>query len=932
MIGGRFETGGLIDRATPIYFTFDGRRYAGFRGDTIASALLANGVRVVGRSFKYHRPRGVWGSWFDEPNAIFSVTLGDVTMPNMLGTTTLLEPGMSVRAVNAWPSAQNDIKGGLDLFHRFLGAGFYYKTFMAPDWHLFEPMIRRMAGLGVVDASLPGDYVSQQITDRCDLLVVGAGPAGLVAAEAAACAGKSVWLVEDHADLGGSLRRRGDRIEGQSVEDWITARCAAIEAAGGKILTRTTAFGAYDHGLFGLAREHGFGKAPTLYRLRAGACVLAAGAIDRPVTFASNDLPGVHSLEGALDYMGRYGVLLGGDIAIAANHSQVDQAAERMKAVGCRVSVIDPAAGCIAARGRKGVRGIGQNGRHVDCETILASAGWTPVVHLWRHAGGKLVWDDALATFRPAEPPENMRAVGAANGTFGLDQALAEGRAAGAGQAAPDFVSVFSLTPVLPVPGTKGRQWIDFQHDVTLKDVELAARENYVSVEHLKRYTTLGMASDQGKTSNIPGLAAMAAIQGKAIPEVGSTTFRPPFVPMPLELYHGHHRRQSFHPLKRLPLEDRHRAAGAVLGEYGGWLRPAWYGSGSERDEVAREVRMVRATGGLLDASPLGKIEIMGPDAEAFVNFVYYNTMSTLKPGRLRYGFLLTERGVVYDDGVVFRMGPDRFVISSSSSHAEGVTGLLEGWRQDGNDPNRIFVHDTTNHWSTVTITGPSARAVTATLGLDVDLSSDAFPHMSFRETIWQGDPLRIARVSFTGEVSYEMSVRAGRVHELWDTLTRAGAEQNVRPIGLEAISVLRAEKGFIIIGKDTDGETMPHDLGFAVPRLRKSAAFVGDRSLHTDVANDPERRQMVGLAVASGAPMLATGAHIVEGKTPRSIGIVTSSYDTTSIGRPIALALVDRGAGRHGEMVTVWHMGQTTSATIIAPCAFDPKGDRIHA
>ncbi len=490
----------------------------------------------------------------------------------------------------------------------------------------------------------------------------------------------------------------------------------------------------------------------------------------------------------------------------------------------------------------------------------------------------------------------------------------------------------FSLTPILPKPGGKGRQWIDFQHDVTLKDVELAARENFVSVEHLKRFTTLGMASDQGKTSNVPGLAAMAAIQGKSVPEVGTTTFRPPFVPVPMEIYHGHHHGQLFHPLKRLSLEQRHRDAGAALGEYGGWLRPAWYGPKSGPEAAQDEVRMVRKAGGILDASPLGKIEVMGPDAEAFVNFVYYNTMKTLKPGFLRYGFLLTEKGVVYDDGVLFRMGENRFVISCSSSHAEGVTGMLESWRQDGNDPDRIFVHDTTNHWATVTVTGARARDMVATLGLDLDISAEAFPHMTFQETLWGSVPMRIARVSFTGEISFEMSVPASKAGALWDAMIEAGRPHGVGPLGIEALSILRAEKGFLIIGKDTDGETMPHDLGFATPRLKKKTAFVGDRSLHSEVGNDPDRRQFVGLSVPEGAAPLPTGAHVVEGEKPKSIGIVTSSYQSPTLGRPIALGLIERGEARIGETVTVWHLGARVKATITSPVAFDPEGARIHA
>ncbi|WP_121067449.1 2Fe-2S iron-sulfur cluster-binding protein [Chachezhania antarctica] len=931
MSGTRLSSGGLIDRARRIDFNFDGRSMHGFGGDTLASALLANGTGIVGRSFKYHRPRGVWGGWFDEPNAIFSVRTPKGSLPNVLGTTTALAPGMDIRSVNAWPNAGFDVKGGLDLFSPWLKAGFYYKTFMKPDWHLFEPMIRRMAGLGTLEPDMVEGYTADQVHAQCDLLVVGGGAAGLAAAEAAARQGKTVWLVEDHDTLGGGLYRMGDRIEGLQPTDWVAARKAAIEDAGGRILTHTTAFGVFDHRLYGLARQSAVDVAPTLYRLRAKECLLASGAIDRPVTFGNNDLPGIMSLEAGLEYLGRYGVRVGNAIAIAANHAQAASAAARLSEAGAKVSLFDPAKGDLAASGRRGVKALRQGKRAEAVDCVLASAGWTPVLHLWRHAGGKLRWDEALATFLPAEAPAGMRAIGAANGTFDLDQALAEARAFAMGEPYSQATTRFTLTPTLPKPGAKGRQWIDFQHDVTLKDIELAERENYVSVEHLKRYTTLSMASDQGKTSNIPGLAAMAALTGKTIPEVGTTTFRPPFVPVPLALYHGHHGGQNFRPLKRLALENVHRSSGAALGEYGGWLRPAWYGDRPGPEAAQSEARMVRDAGGILDASPLGKIEVMGPDAEAFVNFVYYNTMKTLKPGFLRYGFLLTERGVIFDDGVVFRMGPNRFVISSSSSHAEGVTGMLESWRQDGNDPDRIFVHDTTNHWSTVTVTGPKARDVTRSLGLDVDLSADAFPHMTFRETVWRDVALRIARVSFTGEVSFEISVPASSAKALWTALADAGRPLGVRPMGIEALSILRAEKGFIIIGKDTDGETMPHDLGFTLPRTKKPTTFVGDRGLHTDAANDPDRRQLVGLSAIGDTP-LPTGAHLIDGTDRRSFGIVTSSYMSPNVNRPIALGLVERGTQRMGETVTLFHLGQTYQATLTSPVAFDREGARIHA
>jgi sarcosine oxidase subunit alpha len=918
MSGFRTTAGGLIDRGKPLHFTFDGHRYSGFQGDTLASALLANGVQVLGRSFKYHRPRGVWGAWFDDPNAIFDVRLNGATIPNCPASTTALVDGMQARAVNAFPNARFDLKGVLDRFQALMPAGFYYKTFIWPNWHLFEGMIRNMAGLGRLDGELIAGYQSAQHHDRCDLLVVGGGGAGLAAARTAAEAGRNVLLIEDHPELGGGLFRRALPIEGQPPADWIAQQQAAILAAGGRILTGTTAFGVFDHNLVGLAQDHGFAKAPSLWRIRARRILMATGALERPVTFANNDRPGVMGLDGALEYLARYGVLAGRNIAILSNNGFANTAQPLLENAGCTVRLLDPTQGRTKALG-KTLRGVEHNGQRITCDALLVSGGRTPLVHLWRHAGGKLDWNETISAFVPARPPNAMAAAGAANGTYDLDDALPEARAAALDHPAPTAKRPMPMPLLQPDTNSNTRQWIDLQHDVTLKDIKLAARENYTSVEHLKRYTTLGMAPDQGKTANMAGLAAMAQLQGRSIPETGTTTFRPPFVPVPLELYHGARRGQLFNPLKRLPLENRHRAAGAALGEYGGWLRPAWY------KDITAEIQMARNHVGLLDATPLGKIEVMGPDAEKFLNFVYYNTIATLKPGHIRYGFMLTEGGIVFDDGVVARMEQNRFVVSCSSSHVAGVTAHLESWRQDGNDPDRVFIHDTTANWATLTITGPKARKVLQALDLGVNLAG--FPHMTWQAGRLDGTPLRVARVSFTGDTSFEITLPLALAEPFWDTALSQAKTAGGGAIGIEAVSVMRAEKGFIIIGKDTDGETMPHDLGFAIPRLKKRTAFVGDRSLHTETANRPDRRQLVGL---HSNTLLPTGAHLVDGK--RSIGTVTSSYHSPTLNRPIALALLDNGAARQGETVTVWHMDTQTPATVTAPCFLDPEGNRLHA
>ena len=924
--------GAVIDRTRSLDFTFDGKPHTGFQGDTIASALMANGVRILGRSFKYHRPRGLWGAWVDEPNAIMSVRLDGIELPNCLATTTYLEDGMDVRAVNAWPTAKYDIKGGLDFFQRFLGAGFYYKTFIWPDWHLFEPAIRKMAGLGSVSPDHLDEFTSDQRHDHCDTLVIGGGASGLTAARTAAEAGQSVILVDDQAHLGGGAFQQGP-IDGMPTTDWIDAQVTAIKAAGGRILKQTTAYGVYDHGLIACVESRTFGKAPRLWRIRADRSVLATGALDRPLTFAGNDKPGIMSLFAAVEYLARYGVSAGNKAVLLSNHSMATEAAETLRAAGMDIIEVDPETPELRSNGWKATNGISIPGRHYPGDTVLVSGGWTPLVHLWRHAGGKLAWDDTRQAFLPDGALPKMQAIGAANGTYDIAHALEDARAAGLGETPARAPTAYHLTPIWPKPGSKGRQWIDLQHDVTLKDIEVAARENYSSVEHLKRYTTLGMASDQGKTSNMAGLAAMAALKETTIPEVGTTTFRPPYVPIPLETYHGQKTKQLYHPVKRLVLEPEHRSADAALCEYGGWLRPGWYGNGTARDHIQTEACTARETGGILDGSPLGKIEVMGPDAEAFVNFVFYNTMKTLKPGHIRYGFILTEGGIVYDDGVVSRLGPNRFLISCSSSHVDGVRTLLESWRQDGNNPDHIFVHDLTMHWATVTVTGPKSRDVVQALGLDDDLSANALPHMRFLETTFQNHPLRIARVSFSGDLSYELSVPTNHASPLWRQIANIAAPLDVRPIGIEAMSILRAEKGYIMVGKDTDGETMPQDLGFGVPRLKKTTAFVGDRSLHSEKGSDPKRKVLVGLSVPHDEPPLVTGAHVVtDERTRRSLGYVTSSYESAYLGRAIALGLIEGAGERVGDEVTIWHNDTQRQARIVSPCFFDPKGERLDA
>jgi sarcosine oxidase, subunit alpha len=936
-------------------FRFDGRDYRGRDSDTVASALLANGVGIVGRSFKYHRPRGIFAAWTEEPNALLDVTVAGRTTPNVRATTEPLRAGLAARAVNAEPTAEGDRLAALDRLARFLPAGFYYKTFLWPDWHRFEGRIRAMAGLGALDTANEPPADAAVVNARADVLVAGGGPAGLAAARAACAAGRRVILADDGFAPGGSLGHCEAEIEGRPGAAWARDIADELAAGGATVLARTTAFGVYDGNLVSLWQRRE-GLPDRQWRVRAERIVVAAGAIERPLTFPDNDRPGTMLADSALGYLKRYDVLAGSRVVVAANNDSARRAARALAQAGAMVTLADmradaPVLGGVetlrgvrveAVHARRGaVEAVAVGGRRIEADALLVSGGWTPTVHLFCQNRGRLRFDERLAAFVPGDAIPGMAVAGAANGAFTLAAALGEGHRAGGGEGTGPRVTgadeAFAVAAAWPRPGAKGRQWIDLQNDVTLKDVELAARENFRSVEHLKRYTTLGMATDQGKTSNMNGLAAMAALTGRSIPETGTTTYRPPFVPVPFTVIAGRRRGELFNPVRRLVLEGEHRAAGAVFREYGGWLRPAWFGpkdgKGRPESEIAREASAAREGVGILDGSPLGKIEVMGEGAGALVDFNSYNTLSTLKPGRIRYGFMLTEGGVVYDDGVTAKVSDEHYIVSCSSGHVAGVHGRLEEWRQDRFDPGRVFVHNSTAQWATLTATGPLSRRLVERLSLGIDLSDAALPHMSFAEGRFGSAPARVARVSFTGDRSYEVSVPGSHAPALLAAMREAGCSLGAVLLGSEALLLLRAEKGYLIAGKDTDGTTMPHDLGVPGPMLKRADEFVGKRSLLAEDARRADRRHFVGIA-SEGAEPLPVGAHgleVVNG-AKRSIGFVTSSHLSPTLKRPVALGLIERGRERTGERIAFFHLGRTVHATIADPCAFDREGTRLSA
>jgi sarcosine oxidase subunit alpha len=928
--------GGAIDRSKPLRFTFDGTAMSGFAGDTVASALLANGVSIVGRSFKYHRPRGVFSAGIEEPNAILDLRHGSRHDPLCRATIEPLADGMALRSVHAQGTAAKDSLAYIDRFARFIPAAFYYKTFIWPSWEAYEARIRAMAGIGSLD---PGSRsaVTGEHFRAVDVLIVGGGPAGIAAALAASASGKRVVLTEMGAELGGSLLVREGEIGDLSGAEWVAEASAQLKSSDAFVLTQTMAFGLYDHNAIAMVERTADGE--RLWQIRAHEIVLAAGAIERPLLFADNDRPGVMLAGAALSYLRRHAVRVGSRAVIATNNDSTHELSSALKAAGAEVIVVDARRGSevVGVVGRDRVESVRlADGSTIAADLVAVSGGFSPALHLYAHAKGRVRWDAARAAFVPRDKIAGLTAVGAANGTFDLAPAIAEGWAAGGGAPgeAPRTSAVsrvWSCELSRSFETYSGRIWVDLQNDVTTKDIALAHRESYVSVEHLKRYTTLGMATDQGKTSNVNGLAVLAALEGREMGEAGVTTFRPPYAPVSFSAIAARHRGEHSHPVKRLPAEAGHRAESAYLREYGGILRPAWYGG--KDGAVTRECLAARNHVAVFDGSPLGKIEVVGPDASKLMDFIFYTRISTLAPGKARYGLMLTEGGAVFDDGVVLRLAEDRFIVSCSSSHVAAVVTHLEAWRQDIFDRRRVFIHDTTAQWGTITIAGPGSARLVAALELSAALES--VPHMGFVDGCFEGRPARIARVSFVGERSYEIAVPASLAPALWRAARTLGAE----PMGVEALSVLRLEKGFIIVGADTDGETMPHDIGFCGPREKRKDSYVGDRALFTEEAMRADRRQLVGLR-ALDERVLPTGAHAVvaAGSGRRSIGFVTSSAFSPALGCPVALGLIENGRARMGGVLEIESYGYKRAggsrhqAEIVDPCAYDRQGARLHA
>ncbi len=865
---GAFRTpdGGRIDRARPLTFSFDGRRYTGCHGDTLASALLANGVHLVGRSFKYHRPRGILSAGSEEPNALVTIDrgAGRVT-PNLRATQLELYQGMRARSQNRFPSLAWDFGAISNALAPLLPAGFYYKTFMWPRafWrHVYEPAIRAAAGLGrAPTAPDPDRYLHHYA--HCDVLVIGAGPAGLAAALAASAGGARVVLCDEQSELGGSLLSETDaHIEGQTAAVWLRETLETLgRRADVTLLPRTTAFGWFPDNLLGLVQrvtDHLDEPDPRLPRerlwhVRATKVVIAAGALERPLVFAGNDRPGVMLADAARVYLRRYGVKAGTRAVIATTDDSAYAAGVALQEAGVVISAVadlrtevsDAArasglpirsgASVVATGGYLRVDRVTlSNGEGIACDLVLMCGGWIPSVHLYSQSRARLLFDERRQVFLPGDWSAQVRSAGACNGTFDLAACLEEGYAAGDAAGVRRKHAIMPMSAMAQPRISNGKAFVDFQNDVTAKDIVIAAQEGFRSIEHVKRYTTTGMATDQGKTSNLNVLAMVADLTNQPVPQVGHTTFRMPYTPVTFGALAGAARDDLFEPVRRTPIHDWAAAHGAVFENVGAWQRARWFPHSGEdmHRAVARECRAVRNAVGMFDATTLGKIEVVGPDAAEFLDRLYTGSFTRLAPGRCRYGVLLNEAGFVMDDGVVARLAPDRFHVTTTTGGAASVLHHMEDYRQTEFPELRVWLTSVTEQWAVIAVQGPLARQVIAPLITDIDLAPDAMPHMSVREGHVCDIPTRLFRVSFTGELGFEINVPADYGLAVWEAVHAAGEPHGITAYGTETMHVLRAEKGYIIVGQETDGTVIPADLGLDWTIGTTKRDFVGKRSL----------------------------------------------------------------------------------------------------
>ncbi len=1002
----RLPRGGRIDRSRSLAFSFDGKTFEGFAGDTLASALMAAGVSVVGRSFKLRRPRGIVGSGVEEPNAIMQIGEGAAAQPNLSATQVELQDGLTVQATRGWPGVRFDVGAVNDVLGRVLGAGFYYKTFMWPRswWKHYEHAIRKSAGFGQVPQG-PDPDCYEHVNAHCDVLVAGGGPAGLMAALTAARSGARVILADEQNEFGGSLLASTASIDGTPAAEWVATVVAELQQREDCILLpASTVFGYYDHNFLTIA-ERCFSQAggsraegvrERLWRVRARQVVLAQGSLERPLVFCNNDRPGVMLASAVLTYVERYAVLPGRRAVVFTNNDSPYRAALGLVRAGAEVAAIVDSrpggAGELDAQaqaqgipvlkghvvsdvtGRRRVTGVRiarwdgdfwgavRSTIRIDCDLVAVSGGWSPAVHLHSQAGGQLAWDESSLCFLPGEARQAHVSAGAGNGKWSLGECLADGLRAGAEAVSklgaeqkqkqkrkaaaisvPNASAGARENPIEPlwrVPSARDadrcpRQFIDFQNDTTVADIALAAREGYRNVEHVKRYTALGFGTDQGKLSNINGMAVLSDMLGKTIPEVGTTTFRPAYTPVSFGVCAGESVGPLYDPVRTTAIHEWHEAAGAPMEVVGQWHRP-WYFPRDGEDlhaSVARECLAVRNSLGVMDASTLGKIDACGPDVVEFLERIYTHNVGRMKVGRCGYGVILGEDGMLMDDGVMARTGERRFYLTTTTGGAATVLDWMEKWLQTEWPELEVYLTSLTDHYSTIAAAGPNSRKLLEKLGCDIPLDRESFPFMTTKPAVLAGMRVVLFRVSFSGELAFEINIDSRHALTMWRKIMEAGSEFDITPYGTETMHVLRAEKGFVIVGQDTDGSVTPVDLGMNW-LLSREKDFLGKRSLKRPDCLREDRKQWVGLLTSDGRSVLPEGTQLVgdTGRSAAMCGHVTSSYFSACLGHPIALALVAGGRARKGETIYAARPEHDPlPVQVVPPVFYDPKGQRQH-
>ncbi len=993
----RLNKEGLINRNKKISFTFNGKKLFGYEGDTIASALIANGIHLVGRSFKYHRPRGFFGAGVEEPNAKLQVEFNGHSEPNVNATEMELVEGLSATSQNCWPSVNFDVGAINNFLKMFFPAGFYYKTFMWPKsfWYkIYEPFIRKAAGLGVASIEKDKERYEHKF-EYCDLLVTGSGPSGLASAYAAAKNGAKVILAEDKPRFGGTLLTDDVSIDNLSGKDWAEKIITELKSMPNvTVKNRSQVFGYYDHNMLvmfervsdHLEKKSKFTPRQRLWYIRAKETILSTGSIERPIVFGNNDTPGIFLSAAAKEYMKVYGVLVGKKPLIFTNNDSAYETALEFKKNNVEPIILDTreehsselideakskgidirfSHGVIVANGYKKVKSakIGKLNKDknsfekietIDCDCICVSGFWTPSVHLASQSGNKLKYEEKIDAFIPDKKKQHETSVGAANGSFTLEESLKHGFENGSNLSAKitETKTEISIPNVnekkygahdkfwcMPLPKNENpKRFVDFQNDVSVSDIEIALREGYRSIEHVKRYTTLGMATDQGRTSNLNGLQLVSNIENKIVPEVGHTTFRPPFTPITIGTIVGREVGMEYMPTRKTPMHEWHEKNNAVFVDAGAWKRPRYYKQGSENlfEASKREAKNVRENVGICDVTTLGKIDIKGPDAAEFLNRVYTNAWMKLPVGKARYGLMLREDGIVMDDGTTTRISENHYHMTTTTAQAANVLSHLEYYLQIVWPELNVNVVSTTEQWAGAAIAGPKSRDMLSKLYPDLDVSNDALPFMGYKEAEFFGVPSRIFRISFSGELAYEINVKSDHGMFMWEKMMEVGKEFGNQPYGTEALSTLRIEMGHVA-GPELDGRTIPSDVSLN-GLVSKKKDFIGKNSLGREAFNVESRQKIVGLIPIDRKSSIPEGSHIVQDQNAKlpnpKLGHVSSSCWSVENNNPFSLAIMKDGKNMIGKKFFAVSplKNKSIEVEVISSHYVDPEGKRVRS